>query len=80
METQRLEDVRCQCCGMPGDRAALTITGDIHGKVTILCSMCERLIDDGFLRPETVDGRTRYRQWHLQPMTPGELLDEPRSQ
>ena len=69
------EEIRCECCGVPSDLSPLTVT---YAKdvTTILCAPCERLIDAGMLRPETIDGRLRYRQWHFQPMTPGDLLPD----
>lgn len=68
-------DVPCDCCGITGRQGGrMTFTGRSGQPMKVLCDTCERLIKDGLLRPETQDGQLVYRQWHYQPMTPGELL------
>lgn len=67
-------DFRCDVCGVPGDMKPLTLNMDRDGTTTIYCDLCAGLVDAGLIRAELVDGVLRYRQWHIQPMTPGELL------
>lgn len=57
----------CDVCGKHYD---FSITVDEMGQ-RVLCGTCERLIQSGLLRPEADDqGRTVYRRWEFQPMTP----------
>lgn len=74
-ETINMLDYPCDCCGLSSSQSGRTIAFVIaREESSALCDLCERLIAEGLLRPETVDGELRYRQWHYQPMTPGELL------
>lgn len=61
----------CDVCGKHYD---LTITSD-EMATRVLCDTCERLIKSGLLRPEAdSQGRTVYRMWEFQPMTPTERV------
>lgn len=75
MTTVTLDEIVCECCGCPFSVRPGAIDFSVH-ETTILCDMCRRNVSAGFLRVEYVRGRKRYRQWHPQPMTPGELLPE----
>lgn len=69
-----MADPVCDCCNRGyGAAAALTITSD-HRGVTILCDLCEGLVEAGLVRPERAeDGRTVYRRWTFE-WRPGELV------
>ena len=65
----------CDVCGVAWDERQVTIVSTIGGETTTTCSFCAGLIASGLIRPETgEDGSIVYRQWHMQPMIPGELL------
>ncbi len=73
-----VNELPCQCCGLPGYEVwrlgrTMSITF-VKDRTDILCTFCEGLIEAGLLRPETVDSKLRYRQWHMGDWTPGDLV------
>jgi hypothetical protein len=68
---------RCDVCGDDGTFRPLQVTYGKSGDVTCYCSLCEGLVKAGLLRPELVDGKLRFRKWHMGEWTPGELLPAP---
>ena len=67
-------NLHCEVCGR-SDRG-LTIVSPFRGPTTIRCELCQGLIDANLIRPEVIDGVTRYRQWHPD-WRPGALLPVP---
>jgi hypothetical protein len=65
---------RCDVCGEDGSHRTLTVTSKCNGIVECYCDFCEGLVRDGLLRPEMVEGKLRFRQYHPVPMQPGELV------
>lgn len=68
----------CEVCGDDGTYRTLNITFTRNNETTCYCTFCERLVKDGLLRPETINGQRRYRQWHPGEWHPGDLLPTPR--
>lgn len=67
-------ELGCEICGS-GWGCGLTITGGSSEPTIIRCDPCQRMVDAGILRLEIdEEGKHRYRQWHIHPMTPGELI------
>lgn len=70
-----LAEALCMCCGIDGEHANLTMEWGSWIEFECLCTVCQGFIRSGLVRREHDSrGRLRYRQWHFQPMTPGDLL------